>query len=205
MKDLQENIVPAANQNKSSVYIYGGTGRRVLFVGNSITKHSPKPEIGWTNDCGMAASSLENDYVHLVMARLSEITKNISFGIAQVAAYERGFFDMRPEDAYAAARDFDADVIVMFFGANVSKTYDSDPAPKKTFERAYEDMRNYLNKSGRAFILHSEGFYIRPVLDEEKRRVARRGTATPSRKWATYARARTRTAASTTRATSGCV
>ena len=63
----QENIVPAVNQNNSNVYIYGESGFRVLFVGNSITKYRPKPDIGWNNDCGMAASAPENDYVHLLM------------------------------------------------------------------------------------------------------------------------------------------
>ena len=26
---------------------------KVLFLGNSITRHAPKPEIGWTSDGGM--------------------------------------------------------------------------------------------------------------------------------------------------------
>ena len=28
---------------------------KILFVGNSITKHAPKADINWLNDCGMAA------------------------------------------------------------------------------------------------------------------------------------------------------
>ena len=44
MKDLQKNIVPAENQNIGDYFPRGGgNGIRVLFVGNSITKHAPKP------------------------------------------------------------------------------------------------------------------------------------------------------------------
>ena len=35
-------------------------GRKMLFLGNSITLHSARPELGWTNRCGMAASCLAN-------------------------------------------------------------------------------------------------------------------------------------------------
>ena len=48
MKDFQENIVPATNQNRSDVFLGDKKGSpRVLFVGNSITRHGKKPDIGW--------------------------------------------------------------------------------------------------------------------------------------------------------------
>jgi hypothetical protein len=45
--------------------------------------------------------------------------------------------------------------------------------PPKTFAEAYEDMRNYLVGSNTS-VYHSMGFYIRPVLDAEKRSVAQK-------------------------------
>jgi hypothetical protein len=45
---------------------------RVLFLGDSITLHPPKESIQWTNQHGMAASAPERDYVHLVLAKVSE-------------------------------------------------------------------------------------------------------------------------------------
>ncbi len=45
-------------------------GPRVLFVGNSITLHGPRPQIGWTNNWGMAASARDKDYVHLLQKRI---------------------------------------------------------------------------------------------------------------------------------------
>ena len=47
---------------------------KVLFIGNSITLHGVAPQIGWTNRWGMAASSQEKDYVHLVAAGIARET-----------------------------------------------------------------------------------------------------------------------------------
>lgn len=177
VRDLQENVVPATAQNKKPVFLHPDSGLRILFAGNSITKHAPKPEIGWERDCGMAASCLENDYVHLFMRRFrEECDPHAAFCIAQVAPFEHEFFTMRPEALYQEAADFDADLILMFFGANVDKAYDTNPNPPVRFGEACERLRDFFTPSGRARVFYSQGFYIRPVLDEEKRQAAlRRG------------------------------
>ncbi|MCY2988855.1 MAG: glycoside hydrolase family 127 protein [Planctomycetota bacterium] len=48
--------------------------RRILFLGNSITLHGPKADIDWTGNWGMAASSEDKDYVHLVTSALAQHT-----------------------------------------------------------------------------------------------------------------------------------
>ena len=48
--------------------------RRILFLGNSITLHGPKADIGWTGNWGMAASAEDKDYVHLVSGALARHT-----------------------------------------------------------------------------------------------------------------------------------
>lgn len=175
MRDLQENNVPAENQNKSHYYYKGGgDGLKVLFVGNSISKHGPKPEIGWTNDCGMAASSIDKDYVHLTAAKIRQYHPDMSFAILQVAEFERTFETKDIYTDYKEAIDYKADIIIMFFGANVSKEYDKQENPAVKFGEKYEELRNALNSHGTAKVYHSEGFYMRPVLNAEKKAACER-------------------------------
>ena len=175
MLDYQENVVPSTNQNEKNVFLYENSKSKIkiLFAGNSITKHAPKVEIGWYNDCGMAASSVENDYVHLIVKKIKKnYDENLSFAIAQMADYERQFQTMSPAELYKPAKDFNADIIITFFGANVSKEYDAMANPKVTFGKAYNEMCDYLS-NGRAKVYHGMGFYIRDRLDEEKATVAK--------------------------------
>ena len=167
MENLQENIIPSSNQNSKDVFIHGNPGFKVLFLGNSITKHSPKPEVGWTNDCGMAASSLEKDYVHVFMQKLRAVSPGASFAIAQVANFERGFLTHAPAEFFSAAQHYDPDVILGFYGANVDKNYSTE-CPKGSFAAATRGLLEFLNPAGRAKVFLSGGFYIRPELDAEK-------------------------------------
>ena len=171
---LQENIVPATNQNSGSFFPRDevtGNGLKILFVGNSITKHGPKPDIGWLCDWGMAATSLENDYVHKTMEKIREIRSGSGFAMLQVAGYERGFYTLHPSEIYQAAREYKPDIVIMFFGDNVCKEYNTEENPPRTFGEAYEELRNWLD-SGKTIFIHSQGFYIRPKLDNEKQAVA---------------------------------
>lgn len=69
----------------------------------------------------MAATCIDNDYVHILKRRILDIRPHASFGIIQVADFERSFevFDIQKE--YRRGIEFGADIIIMFFGANVRK------------------------------------------------------------------------------------
>lgn len=166
MRNLEENIVPSTMQNSKNYYPNEGSGLRIMFAGNSVTKHAPKPEIGWERDCGMAASCLENDYVHLTVEKIREYDKNVAFAIAQVADYERGYMNGALE-SYSCAAGFRPDILVMFFGANVPKEYNEDT---EGFAKAYEDFRNLVSiENTKVYTI--EGFYNKPFLDAGKRKV----------------------------------
>ena len=113
---LAENDYVMVEEKKDSIL-------KILFVGNSITFHAQKESIGWCANWGMAASKEENDYVHKTVSMLEKEYGNISFCIAQVAAWESEydtFTDYMIEKFYSAARNFHADIIVMRLGENIN-------------------------------------------------------------------------------------
>ncbi len=48
------------------------------------------------------------------------------------------------------------DIVVMFYGANVCKDYDTMENPKRTFGESFEEMRNLLSNGGKAKVFISE-------------------------------------------------
>lgn len=94
--------------------------QKVLFLGNSITKHGPKAEIGWSGDWGMAASDGSKDYVHLVIAGLTRSSGQApEVLVKNIADFERGHagYDFAAKQKEAIA--FGADLIILAIGENV--------------------------------------------------------------------------------------
>jgi hypothetical protein len=94
--------------------------RRILFLGNSITLHGPNAEIGWTGNWGMAASSEDKDYVHLVASALAQHTGSTpQIMVRNIAEFERNYstydVDLQMKDLFA----FDPDLVVLAIGENV--------------------------------------------------------------------------------------
>ena len=77
MINANENTVSSKNQLpvSSSIYYLGceDAPKRLLIVGNSITRHAPSAKLGWFGDWGMAASTKENDFVHVLEKMLEEL------------------------------------------------------------------------------------------------------------------------------------
>lgn len=178
--DFQANPVPAIGQNAKNQTAYDASkkGPRVLFVGNSITLHGPRPQIGWTNNWGMAASARDKDYVHVLQKKIAAVQPEAQCCLLQVAGtLERAFYneDWNCERNFKWAREFKPDVIVLFFGANVPRDYDTGVRKTaRSFGDAVDSFLEYLNPDGKALVLISQGFYVRPKLDEEKAAVAKK-------------------------------
>ena len=145
-------------QKSTSVRLIGAqnSGVRLLFVGNSITWHSPSADCGWSGDWGMAATGEENDYVHRVAALVQSVSSAPAVCICQAAAWERAYkTGSETYPLYREARDFEADIIVMRVIENCP-TEDFDPA---AYKAALDGLLNWLNKSGRAKVLLTTGFW----------------------------------------------
>jgi hypothetical protein len=94
--------------------------RRILFLGNSITLHGPKADIDWAGNWGMAASSEDKDYVHLVTTSLAQHTgATPQIIVRNIADFERNYatydVDGQMQDLFA----FDPDLVVLAIGENV--------------------------------------------------------------------------------------
>lgn len=115
-----KNTVSANDQmRRSDVLRYYGNedGKRVLILGNSITRHGPCPEIGWEHDWGMAASREENDYVH----RLLSLCKGQVFlCVRQAAEWEVSLNEGRScTEKLAPLRGFGAETVIFRLGENI--------------------------------------------------------------------------------------
>jgi len=94
--------------------------RKILFLGNSITLHGPKADIGWDGNWGMAASAEDKDYVHLVTSSLARHTGAApQTMVRNIADFERNYagydVDGQMKDFFAS----DPDLVVLAIGENV--------------------------------------------------------------------------------------
>ena len=81
---------------------------RLAVLGNSITWHAPKPDIGWEGDYGMAASCAQADYINILYENLSQRYGSVCIGVFQAAQWESsltgGPADERPFSTLLAFR-----------------------------------------------------------------------------------------------------
>lgn len=167
MKQIEKNTVSSKNQLEENDYveIFGEIDSKIkiLFVGNSITKHAPNEKIGWNGNWGMAATSLENDYVHQTVKKLKDRYDSVSYCICQVSEWENNYKNkIVPYDLFLKAREFSADIIVMRCVENC-KVIDFDEI---CFEREYKKLIEYLNLNKNAKVILTTSFWHHPKADE---------------------------------------
>lgn len=170
-EQLKKNNVDATKQLTNSEYVWftnpEAKGIRVMFVGNSITLHGPKASIGWHGSWGMAASARENDYVHILMNRISEKHPDASFCICQAANWEVQFKDgEKTYDLYTQAKSFEADIIIIRLIENCAANENEGDVFKKKFS----EFIDYLGGDN-AHVILTTGFWKHPH-DTQIRKVA---------------------------------
>lgn len=142
-----------------------------LAIGNSITIHD-YADYWWNNECGMAASSPENDYFHLVTDGLKEkegmvTSKAYSFIIWETLATDRAE-TLAFLDEYLSN---DLDLITIQLGENATDL--------TTFESDYGYLIAYIKeKAPNAAIYVIGDFWIREDRDEQKERAAKNNDVT---------------------------
>jgi hypothetical protein len=128
---------------------------RVLFLGNSITKHGPKEEIGWSGNWGMAASSEDRDFVHLVSKALSgSAGPPLETMVRNVSGFERDYasYDLNP--LLGELIEFDSDLVILAIGENVPKP-DSAEAERTFADRTREFLEALKREDGPVILVRS--------------------------------------------------
>jgi hypothetical protein len=174
-KNATANTVKAVGQidvNKFVTIFKRGGAKRVMFFGNSITRHEPNPDLGWYGDWGMAASSKEKDYVHLVVAELDKKYGKVDYCIAQGAMWEWGYRNSEEvlKEYYSEVKDFDPHIIIIRIGENVTAAKHLEVSCKPHFATAVDFL---VGKSAEKVVITDMFWYsvyndcLREVCEEK--------------------------------------
>ncbi len=149
-------------------YMRGGSVN-VLFIGNSITRHLPKPEIGWHRDCGMAASSPESDYLHIVLRGLEKQLGRVNYCVAQLGRWEKQYWDDGILLSYVKAREFAADIIICRLGENIWGS--RDMLEEQPLYPKFDGMLKYFNAKPASKVAVTDLFWAWDDIDKPIRKV----------------------------------
>ncbi len=141
------------------------TFRKVLFLGNSITKHGPKADIDWSGNWGMAASAEAKDYVHLVIAGLASKGGAVpETMVKNIADFERAHVGYDIAGKLREAIDFQADLIIVAIGENVPgfKT----PVEQAAFQASVTKLLTAVKAGRQPRLIVRSCFWKNPAKDE---------------------------------------
>lgn len=140
---------------------------KVLFLGNSITKHGPKADIDWHGNWGMAATAEARDYVHVVtdgLMQAQDVAPQIFVG--NIAGFEREHakpgYDL--DKALADAVAFGASHIVIAIGENVPAL--TTDAAKAAFKAQMQKLLAKLNGPQKPVVVVRSCFWANPAKDQ---------------------------------------
>ena len=131
---------------------------KILVIGNSITQHSPNASLGWYGNWGMAATSPDKDYIHLLRAKVQEANDNVELYGVNISEFEKYFYDLDLAGGnYARYADYDADIIISTIGANVKNgANEGDDSFENDYtftKEKYKAILDYFNPDGDAQII----------------------------------------------------
>ena len=138
--------------------------KKVLFLGNSITKHGPKADIDWSGNWGMAASAEAKDYVHVFTKSLSDKQGSTpEILVKNIADFERAHQGYDFASKLKEAIDFQADLIVLAIGENVPALKTAEEKTK--LQEAITKLLTTLKGHRKPVILVRSGFWADAAKD----------------------------------------
>ncbi|MBQ9098262.1 MAG: SGNH/GDSL hydrolase family protein [Clostridia bacterium] len=171
---IEQNTVAATGQVvdwEAMRVVQRGGFKKVLFVGNSITRHGPKPAIGWEGDWGMAASAPEKDYVHQTVTLLEQSMGLVDYAFVNFSKWEVNFWDDSVLTECDRFLQFEPDIVVMRLGENIWSRAVRDKLQEYDLYVHFDRMIKAFAKGG-ATILLTDLFWPHPPIDSVIHRVA---------------------------------
>lgn len=137
---------------------------RVVFLGNSITKHGPKKDIGWEGNWGMAATAESKDYVHLVTAGLAKGQGTApQIHVQNIAGFERDHATADVAALLKEASAFQPDLVILAIGENVP-ALDTDER-KQTFKKQMLKVMKTMKPDAKTTLLVRSSFWANAAKD----------------------------------------
>ena len=102
---MQRMMMDARDVNSWAYYLGNETAKKkIMLVGNSITWHEPKEELGWHGNWGMAASAPEKDYAHRLFDMLVADGQDVLLRVSRCKRWELTLKEEGEEAAFAYVR-----------------------------------------------------------------------------------------------------
>jgi hypothetical protein len=131
-----------------------GEIKSVLILGNSIVEHGPAPQIGWNGNWGMAATTRDSDFVHLLISEIKAKDSTVRFAFANI-----GGFEFKPDFDYSRLDSFATpDMLILRFSENVN---DNTITPGELVKN-YDKLIHYVDPENKAVKVIVTGIWHRP-------------------------------------------
>ena len=146
--------------------------RRILFLGNSITWHGAKADIGWVGNWGMAASAEDKDYVHLMTSAIArQVGSKPEILVQNIADFERNYATYDVHERMKEFFAFDADLVILAIGENVPALGNEDAQAQ--FKSGVMNILGGALAKRHPIIVVRSSFWADPVKDQVLREAAR--------------------------------
>lgn len=138
---------------------------RILYLGNSITYHPSLPSINWYGAWGMAASSADKDYVHVLTNKIAQAAgATPSIMTTNIFTFETNYNNYDVATNLQAELAFHPDIVVLAIGENVASLNTAEA--QANYATAYGNLLAILKSNGNPTIFTRSCFWADPTKDQ---------------------------------------
>ncbi|UEG49211.1 hypothetical protein LK994_11275 [Ferruginibacter lapsinanis] len=129
-----------------------GKIKTVLILGNSIVRLPPDPAVEWYGDWGMAASTKDSDFVHLLIRNINLKDSTVVVHFKNISDFERNFtsYNFSKLDSLK-----NPDLLIL----KISENVDVKKAEDSNFIAHYDKLINYVDPNKKAERVIADGFW----------------------------------------------